>query len=310
MVISPPHESVGTQPPVSIGLPFYNAEAYLADAIKSVFAQTHANWELILVDDGSTDRSLEIARSVNDPRVRVYSDGQNKRLAARLNEITQLARYNLLARMDADDMMCRRRIEKQVRVLETRPQVDLVTTGVCSLRDNGEPMGVRCVPEGHRVVPTQLLEGKSGIVHASLLGRRNWFLRNPYDESLERSQDTNLWVTSHAKNDLSVHFISEPLYYYREDGNVTIEKLLLSYKIGRRMILRNARGGYRFADIAKAYTSTMAKSVVASLLSLVGKMDIIRERRNTGNMSPTETESIRDEIRHITTQTSVSVLEV
>src|SRR5690554_4188978 len=92
-------------PSVSIGIPFFNAEAYLLDAIKSVFAQTHQNWELILLDDGSTDRSLEIARSIDDPRVRVYSDGQNKHLAARLNEIARLARYEYLARMDADDLM-------------------------------------------------------------------------------------------------------------------------------------------------------------------------------------------------------------
>ena len=61
-------------PPVSIGLPFFNAERFLIDAVKSVFAQTHQDWELILMDDGSTDRSLEIAKSIRDPRVRVYSD--------------------------------------------------------------------------------------------------------------------------------------------------------------------------------------------------------------------------------------------
>jgi glycosyltransferase involved in cell wall biosynthesis len=64
--------------PVSIGISFYNCERFLPDAIRSVFAQTYQDWELILVDDGSTDRSLEIARSVNDPRVRVISDGLNQ----------------------------------------------------------------------------------------------------------------------------------------------------------------------------------------------------------------------------------------
>ena len=89
---------------ITIGIPFYNAEAYLADAIRSVFAQTYEDWELILIDDGSTDNSLAIARSVDDPRVRVYSDGKNKKLASRLNELTQLATYEFIARMDADDV--------------------------------------------------------------------------------------------------------------------------------------------------------------------------------------------------------------
>ena len=67
---------------VSIAIPFYNAEKYLRDSIRSVFAQTHQDWELILMDDGSTDGSLAIAKSIKDPRVSVYSDGQNKKLAA------------------------------------------------------------------------------------------------------------------------------------------------------------------------------------------------------------------------------------
>ncbi|MEK5752755.1 glycosyltransferase family 2 protein, partial [Acinetobacter variabilis] len=72
---------------ISIGIPFFNAEKYLEDAIKSVLAQTFQNWELILVDDGSIDRSLEIARSFNDPRIRIIADGHNRRLAYRLNQI-------------------------------------------------------------------------------------------------------------------------------------------------------------------------------------------------------------------------------
>ncbi len=74
---------------VSIGIPFYNNEQTLVDTIRSVFAQTYQGWELILVDDGSSDRSLEIARSVDDERVRVITDGQNKKLPARLNQIAQ-----------------------------------------------------------------------------------------------------------------------------------------------------------------------------------------------------------------------------
>src|SRR5699024_12652561 len=82
-----------SMPAISIGLPFYNAEEFLLDSIKSIFAQTYQNWELILIDDGSTDNSLSIAQSIDDPRVRLYSDGKNKKLAARLNEIAKLARH-------------------------------------------------------------------------------------------------------------------------------------------------------------------------------------------------------------------------
>ena len=100
--------------PITIGIPFYNAEVYLADAIRSIFAQTYQEWELILVDDGSTDSSLEIARSVKDSRVRVIADGVNRRLPYRLNQITAEAKYDLIGRMDADDIISPVRFEKQL----------------------------------------------------------------------------------------------------------------------------------------------------------------------------------------------------
>ena len=92
---------------ISIGIPFFNAESYLSDAIKSVLAQSHPYWELILVDDGSSDKSLEIAEyyATKDSRIRVISDGENKKLAARLNQIIFEAKYNLLKIKDADSLL-------------------------------------------------------------------------------------------------------------------------------------------------------------------------------------------------------------
>lgn len=302
MLSTSKEKTVGELPAVSIGIPFYNAEGYLLDAIRSVFAQTHQNWELILLDDGSTDRSLEIAQSIGDPRVRVYSDGQNKRLAARLNEIAHLARFDYLARMDADDLMARDRLEKQLHVLLSDSQADLVTAGVCSLRDDGEPVGFRCVPEGHQIRPYRLLGGKSGIVHAAVLGRRQWFQRNPYDESLPKSEDTNLWVRAFAKRDLNVRFIPEPLYFYREDGNVTAEKLLLSYRVGRRTIIQDAKGDFGFSDKVRAFIRNCAQSVGVRTLDAIGRLDLIRARRNTDPLDPAEKERALQEISAICAQ--------
>lgn len=118
---------------ISIGIPFFNAEKYLEDAIKSVLAQTFQNWELILVDDGSTDRSLEIARSFVDPRIRIISDGSNRRLPYRLNQIINEAKYDIIARMDADDLMAVDRLEKQMKVLNENPEIDLVVTSLYSI---------------------------------------------------------------------------------------------------------------------------------------------------------------------------------
>ena len=122
---------------VTIGLPFYNAEKYLALAIESVLQQTYTDWELLLLDDGSTDNSLSIAQSYaqKDSRIKVISDGKNKNLATRLNELPSLAQGLYLARMDADDMMHPARIERQLAVLETHPEIDVLGTNAYIIND-------------------------------------------------------------------------------------------------------------------------------------------------------------------------------
>lgn len=205
---------------VTIGIPFYNAEKTLADAIRAVFAQTYPYWELILIDDGSTDRSLEIARSVKDPRVRVISDGKNLRLAARLNQIAREARYDFLARMDADDLMAPDRIEKEMCLLEERPDIDLVSTGMFAYDSHFHLYSARClnVPE---ITKRTVGLGRSGICHAAVLGRKAWFLRYPYDESFSIAQDTELWCRAALANDLKIALINEPLYAACEESSCT-----------------------------------------------------------------------------------------
>ena len=286
------------QHPISIGIPFYNAEDTLLDAVRSIFAQTHKNWELILVDDGSTDRSLELAKSIKDPRVRVYSDGENLRLAARLNQITKLAKYDYLARMDADDLISPIRLEKQLDLLLSQPDIDLVSTGVCSLNNDYEPIGIRCVRPNHSITPSGLLRGGSGIVHASLLGRRSWFEQNPYKESMLKSQDTNLWVRSYSKNNLSVAFISEPYYYYREDNNVTKKQLLTAYRMGRHTILSDAKNGFSLKIKSKAIIDNLIKTFAVQFFSSVA-LKAARKRRNSTLLSESQKTSLTAEISKI-----------
>src|SRR5690349_23370493 len=126
---------------VTIGLPFYNNQSTLELAIKSVFAQTYKNWELLLVNDGSTDGSLEIAKKIIDKRVQLISDGSNKGLIFRLNQIASLAKGKYLARMDADDLMHPLRIEKQIKFLQQHQDTDLVDTGAYSINENENPIG-------------------------------------------------------------------------------------------------------------------------------------------------------------------------
>lgn len=267
-------------PPITIRIPFYNAEPFLLDAIRSVFAQTHEDWELILMDDGSSDRSLEIAHSIDDPRVRVFSDGENRRLAARLNEIHALATHDFVARMDADDLMATSRIERQLAFLQSQPDRDLVTTGVCSITDDHVPYGIRVPAEGRVLTPYSVLSGAHGITHAALVGRKSWFHRNPYNPKDHRAQDYKLWVRAARKNDLGVGFIGDPLYYYREEGSMTPEKMLLAQRIVREVIRANGLGMAGPSRTAYLIGQSWLKSLVIRLFATVGATDAIVRARS------------------------------
>lgn len=282
-------------PPVSIGIPFYNAERFILDAIKSVLAQTHRDWELILVDDGSTDRSLEIAQSIDDSRVRIYSDGENRKLASRLNQIRDLATHDYIARMDADDLMSPDRIKKQLEYLESNVDKDFVSTGMCSISVDSAPKGVRLRSNDDPLDAKSVLLGTHGIIHASILARKTWLARNPYCASDSIAQDYKLWVRVFEKGDIRVGFIDEPLYFYREDGSINAAKLLKTYKSGIPFIIEKAPNlvGWKYTTylVCRSYI----KSCIVRMLDVLGGVDLLIRRRSQ-EVLPEVADKIQNEI--------------
>ena len=259
---------------ITIAIPFYNAEKFLADAIKSVLAQTFTQWELLLIDDGSTDGSLKIARSVVDPRVRVISDGKNKRLATRLNEVTHLAKYDFIARMDADDMMDPHRLEIQYRILCENLDIDLVSSGMFSCTDDDLLLGYRG-QNYENLTFEDILYKRVGILHASLMARKSWYIRNQYNEKLLLGQDTDMWLRTSKKNDLRIKIIDAPLYIYREEGNVSQRKLLRAYKNEREYLAS-------YIDERDVKVRYVIKSYIKSyFVSFFGAPRFLLKRRNT-----------------------------
>ena len=123
---------------ISVGIAFYNAELFLENAISSVLNQSFKDFELILMNDGSTDCSLEIAQKFTDPRIKLFSDGKNLGLAQRLNMLVELARGDYFARMDADDIMHHQIFTKQYQIrLKTFAIIDASYIPQLLLKDNG-----------------------------------------------------------------------------------------------------------------------------------------------------------------------------
>lgn len=265
---------------MTIGIPFYNAERFLADAIRSIFAQTYQDWELLLVDDGSSDKSLQIARSVDDPRVRVLSDGRNRKLPYRLNQITSEARYDIIGRMDADDIISPNRFEKQMVILRDYKEIDLVTTGVCSLTDDNIPIGVRCGSPNGGLTGRRLLLGRCAVVHAAMLGRKEWFQRNPYNDQLPRAQDHELWVRAFSNNDFRLHILGEALYYYREEGNVAKNKLLGAYRSQRYLCKEYGHLSFSPLELSALTLKSYFKATLVGILAAFNKTNFLLSRRN------------------------------
>lgn len=223
---------------ISIGIPFYNAEKTLPDAIRSVFAQTVRDWELILLDDGSTDRSLEIARSVDDSRVRVISDGENKKLAFRLNQLVAESKYELVARMDADDLMFSRRLEKQIPHFDD-PDVQIVCSSACTVDDSLQILAIRDSKREPDVSPWGVGMHVHFLLHPTMSVRKSWYGDNPYDSRFPVAEDLELFFRSTIQGTLDasmVRLVREPLLFYREGKSQNLSKTLLWNRNLRRVV--------------------------------------------------------------------------
>nr|WP_312114892.1 MULTISPECIES: glycosyltransferase family 2 protein [unclassified Moraxella] len=271
---------------ITIGIPIYNAEDFLADAIKSILAQSYQNFELILVNDGSKDNSLEIAKDFakQDSRIRVISDGINKKLPARLNQIIREAKGDYIARMDADDMMHSERIAKQLNFLQCNPQFDLVSTSMISIKNSNEIIGTRTYfPK--QITKKDALLGQSGILHASILAKKAWCERNLYNEVNALAEDHELWLSAAINNDLKVGFLPEYLYYYREESSATKKKMLKGYNTQMQIISKYYNSILSEKDYQNIMRKFAAKKMIVNIADAMKMMHIILNRRSKREVS-------------------------
>jgi len=263
-------------PTISIGIPFWNAERTLFCAIQSVFAQTITDWELILVDDGSVDRSLLIAKAVNDRRVCVLSDGLHKGLGARLNEIANKAQGRYLARMDADDAMCPDRLEKQLKYLAAHPHCDVLGTGMFVVDRQLLPKAVRIATP---TIASKAALYRGPLMHATVVGRTEWFRSHSYHEQLLRSEDRELWLRTFSAS--SFANLSEPLYLVCESDSFTLSKYISSSRELTRLFLKFGPSIVGWPRTIQYVLATLAKDVlhiIASTLSLSDHLIHLRSR--------------------------------
>lgn len=261
---------------VCVGIPFYNAEKYLDYAIRSVLNQTYTDWKMILIDDGSTDLSLLLARKyINDSRINVISDGQNRGLVYRLNELIKLSNCKYFVRMDADDIMHPQRLEKQFQYLEEHPEIDVIGSWAYSIDTENRVVGLL----ENKIEPMYVEDifMHTCFIHPSIMGKKSWFEMNSYDPKFVRVEDMELWCRT-IENSVFYN-LSEPLLYYREVGLPYLSKYLLSMR-GERCLIKQIYGKSIFVRY-KMLIKNYGKCLVFTMLSFFKMQNVLIQKRSS-----------------------------
>ena len=214
------------RPLVSVNMPVYNGEDYLAEAIESILAQTYSNFELIVVDDGSTDASAEIIRAhaLRDKRIRFFQLEQNCGEAAARGHGVANSKGEYITFLDSDDVCLPERLQKQVEFLQANLEYGGVGTYARAVDGNLKRLFDHKPPASHALILFEQFIGGDPFVYASVMLRRELIkIAGDYDASLRYGSDSDLLTRLMGRTRFTN--IPECLYIYRRHGRqLTAEK--------------------------------------------------------------------------------------
>jgi hypothetical protein len=267
-----------TSPIVSVLMPVYNAEAFLVEALESLLAQTCRDFELIAIDDGSSDQSPMLLNQFaqQDSRIHINTQPENKGVSQALNIGLRLATGKYLARMDADDINLPQRLEKQVAFLEAHPEVGVLGTAATMIDINGYPLEVMEYPVSN--LPIQwCLCFYCPIIHPTVMLRREQLLKaGGYTSTFPLAEDYDLWTRLAPTTQLTN--LPEKLLRLRKHGsNVSItrktEHLKNSAAISQERIRRLTGQAIPVSPLELAWeprriSDSELETITAAILSL------------------------------------------
>jgi glycosyltransferase involved in cell wall biosynthesis len=229
------------QPRVSVLMPAHNAERYLDEAIRSVLRQTLEDFELILVNDGSTDRTKKIIETyLEDPRV-VLVDLSKVGLVAALNHGLRLGRAPLVARMDADDVMTPDRLDQQVHFMNKHPDLGGCASFYHLIDANGKQLGTLRSPLTSRAAIDRHLRHRGHLIypHPTIMFRRDVVTAlGGYRMEYATSEDVDLFVRM-LEADRPIVVLPRPLLYLREHPDSVTAKNAMSQFAANNLIRTN-----------------------------------------------------------------------
>lgn len=237
-------------PVISVLMPVYNAGSYLRDAIQSILDQSYKDFELIVLNDGSTDSSEEIIKSFSDPRIRYMINERNLGIVATLNRGIDLARGAYIARMDGDDLSLPNRFEIQLKYFESETEAAVVCSPAYCITPAGNPAAdwdADIMARTSQQIRSTLAK-ENCIAHPSVLIRAGILKKYRYREAQKGSEDWDLWMRIVADG-LKIIKTKERLLKYRihfqsttslhnasasvERKIIRVRKRFLSHRIGK-----------------------------------------------------------------------------
>ncbi|BAZ13311.1 family 2 glycosyl transferase [Calothrix sp. NIES-4071] len=211
----------------SIIIPVYNAEKYIADTVQSALNQTYKNFEILIIDDASPDRSIEICQQFTDPRIKIIRQ-QNRGLAGARNTGIRNAQGEYLAFLDADDLWLPEKLEKHVEHLENAPNVGVSFSRSAFIDENGQSLGIYQLPLLKGITPSIVLcrnpisNGSAAVIRREVFEAIK-FQDNLhgtesdcyFDEKFRQSEDIECWIRISVQTNWLLEGIPEALTLYR-----------------------------------------------------------------------------------------------
>lgn len=238
-----------TNPRVSVIMPVYNVEAYVAEAIDSVLAQTFSDWELVIVDDGGNCASIEICRQYNDPRIRIVSQ-VNRGLAGARNTGILHARGAYIALLDADDRWLPEKLMLHVIHLDSMPDVGVSYAGSYMIDAQGNRLAQTQRPATERVTAQRILcrnpvgNGSAAVLRREALDAVAFYpAEEPdrtcyFDERFRQSEDIELWVRIALQTDYRFDGLHQMLTEYRIVAGGLSANVARQFETWERMIAK------------------------------------------------------------------------
>jgi len=211
---------MNTEPLISVVMPVFNCDSFIAKSVESILGQTLRDFELIIIDDCSTDKTVEFIKGYQDSRITLIQKPENSGLVASLNLGIELARGKFIARMDGDDISDSRRFEKQVAFLNSNPEVMLCGAWL-QLLGTEEIIKYPADPENIKIA----LLDYCALAHPVIMMRKDFITTNKlyYDQGFECAEDYDLWTRAVSVGKLTN--IPQVLLFYRiHDNQVTVRE--------------------------------------------------------------------------------------